>query len=112
MMTSLCLSDRGVNHAGNFLGEKTKPSEYPVETLASTLAEESGLDVMLKPQQIFAMFKSFCDNMSARIRADNLAIVVTISEDARTYQGVLRQSLTRTYTPSSSKSIRDSSVIA
>lgn len=79
MMTSLCLSDRGVNHAGNFLGEKTKPSEYPVETLASTLAEESGLDVILKPQEIFAMFKSFCDNMSARIRVDNLAVVVTIS---------------------------------
>lgn len=79
MMTSLCLSDRGVNHAGNFLGEKTKPSEYPVETLASTLAEESGLDVILKPQEIFAMFKSFIDNMSARIRVDNLAVVVTIS---------------------------------
>ena len=59
MITSLCLSDRGVNHAGNFRGEKTKPSEYPVETLASTLAEESGLDNMLKPQESLAILRIF-----------------------------------------------------
>jgi hypothetical protein len=49
IIISLCLSDRGVNHAGNLFGEQTNPSEYPVETLASTFAEESGLERILKP---------------------------------------------------------------
>jgi hypothetical protein len=57
IIISLCFSDRGVNHVGNLFGEKTNPSEYPVETLASTFAEESGLESMLKPQESLAIFR-------------------------------------------------------
>ena len=90
MITSLCLSDRGVNHAGNFLGEKTKPSEYPVETVASTSAEESGLDSMLKPQESLAIFRIF-------VAIRQLASVYIIWHRSRSYIFIGKSGLTREF---------------